>query len=212
MYHIFRILKDHYLKNQNRTIGKDEFPSLLSKLWTCDSIQAKANLIKSFMKSGIFPLNPHAIDHSRIIQGNSSNFLSSSNILDDDASSNLDVHHSSSIEIRSSTTTTTLDPSFSSSHQAIATLERIIEETATDEIDMNRIDENSNTFDDHPNSNTFTSSSKPTSSTRRKSNSINLGVSNGSNKNSKRKRKSVTMMGFDTSTDDEDDDDGKICD
>ena len=73
-----RILKQEYVRTNNQTITKSRFPSLLSQLWNWDPLQTKTNLIKSFMRSGVFPLNPNAIDRSKILKNNSQVSTSSS--------------------------------------------------------------------------------------------------------------------------------------
>ena len=63
----YRILKDEYTRTNFQNVGKAQFPSLLKQLWTNDPVGTKTNLIKSFMKAGIFPFKPNSIDRSRIL-------------------------------------------------------------------------------------------------------------------------------------------------
>ncbi|CAF1416242.1 unnamed protein product [Adineta ricciae] len=73
------VLRKEYDRTQNKNINKNRFPALLSELWTTNAITGKINIVKSFITSGVFPLNRHAIDNSRILQSNASvNTLSSS--------------------------------------------------------------------------------------------------------------------------------------
>lgn len=80
-----RILKAEYNRTNNKTILKAQFPSLLNQLWQTDAIKGKTNIIKSFMKAGVFPLNPNSINHSRLIQNSASNNNSTSNMHTDNA-------------------------------------------------------------------------------------------------------------------------------
>ena len=100
------------MRTRFQNIGKDKFPSLLKQLWTSDPIGTKTNLVKSFMKAGIFPFNPDSINRSRIIKNNA----------------NVDTHVSSITitPINDNQTSTIVDTSsqptnssFTSSHQAI---------------------------------------------------------------------------------------------
>ena len=62
------ILKFEYNRTRNKTITKERFAPLLLKLWETNAVQAKTNAVKSFMKAGVFPLNPQSIDRSRILK------------------------------------------------------------------------------------------------------------------------------------------------
>ena len=68
----YRILKAEYIRTRYNTINKVRFPSLLNQLWTSDPMKTKTNIVKSFMKAGVFPYNPNAIDRSRILKSISS--------------------------------------------------------------------------------------------------------------------------------------------
>lgn len=72
-----RVLKEEYNRTQNRVIGKAQFPGLLKKLWKTDAV-GKTNIVKSFMKAGVFPLNSQAVDRSRVLKSKES-AVSSSN-------------------------------------------------------------------------------------------------------------------------------------
>ena len=58
-------------------MNKIKFPVLVKQLFETDAIKNKTNLVKSFLKAGIFPFNPNAIDRSHILQNNE--FIKSSN-------------------------------------------------------------------------------------------------------------------------------------
>jgi hypothetical protein len=73
-----RILQDEYVRTKFKSINKTRFPQLLNQLFETEAIKNKNNIIKSFMRTGIFPLNPNSIDHSRILQNNESVVDSSS--------------------------------------------------------------------------------------------------------------------------------------
>src|SRR5438094_599654 len=65
-----RILKDEYTHTHFKSIGKAQFPSLLNRMWTSDPIGTKTNIVKSFMKAGIFPFNQKSIttkDHQLVL-------------------------------------------------------------------------------------------------------------------------------------------------
>lgn len=168
------------------------------------------------MKTGIFPLNPHAIDHSRVLKGNSSNARSSSTTHRTSGGLNDHLEHSSSIEILPSTTST--DLSFSTSIEAIAVLDKIIEETSNNDMDASNIDNDGNITDgsdfnatnqdiqqNDKRSTADGSSLKSRISKRRRSTSFSHDQSKTSNEKSKRKRSSKKIIGFDMSTDDEED-------
>ena len=142
-------MKNEYQRTRNKIVGKSHFPGLLSQLWTKDAIKDKTNIIKSFMKTGIFPLNPASIDRAKILnnatcvnanisetidpnmccgdQINSSNSHSTF-----DVSVALNNSHTSvtdpSMDNVSNTTDTTIS-NFNSSVQAISVLDRVLNET-----------------------------------------------------------------------------------
>ena len=144
-----RILKNEYQHTRNKIVGKSHFPGLLSQLWTRDAIRDKTNITKSFMKTGIFPLNPESIDQSKILnnatcvnanisatidpntcrsdQINSSNHCSTF-----DVSVALNNNHTSvndpSMDNVVNTTDTTIS-NFNSSVQAILVLDRVLNKT-----------------------------------------------------------------------------------
>ncbi len=133
-------MKDEYIQTHFQTVGKGRFPSLLKQLWTNDPTAMKTNMVKSFMKAGVFPLNPNAIDRSKIIQNNTN--TSTPNVTTTSISNN----QTATINNKSSQPTTN-SSSFTSSHQAIAALNEILEKTKSNK---NFVSEDSN--DDQENS------------------------------------------------------------
>jgi hypothetical protein len=140
----YRILKDEYMRTRFQNIGKDKFPSLLNQLWISDPIGTKTNLIKSFMKAGIFPYNPNSINRSRIIKNNA----------------NVDTHTSSItiIPLNDNQTSTTVDTSsqpsnssFTSSHQAITILNEILDQTKSNNDDVVNLNDDQETDDEGEN-------------------------------------------------------------
>ncbi|CAF3192699.1 unnamed protein product, partial [Rotaria sp. Silwood2] len=143
------ILKNEYQRTRNKTVGKSRFPALLSQLWKTDAITEKTNILKSFMKTGIFPLNPASIDWSKILQDtttcvnvnissptvtatcfnnemNNSNDISASDVSTASNNNHTDVTNPS---INVSNTTVTAISSFDSSIQAISVLDQVLNET-----------------------------------------------------------------------------------
>jgi hypothetical protein len=125
----------------------------------------KTNLIKSFMKAGIFPLNPNSIDRSRILNNYMPIVISSSSL-------SIDMTINSQIEpIRTEITTPISmidDPivfphqpmvddtsitepivtGFVSTSEAVLALNKIIQKTSLDEDDGNDGDDNNDNDDD----------------------------------------------------------------
>jgi hypothetical protein len=148
-----RILKAEYTRTNNKVIGKARFPSLLMELWKTDPIKTKTNIVKSFIKAGVFPFNPNSIDKSRILKNCTSINTSSSNTFTNTSNAS---NHDQSIHPSASSSCRTLDnnshannshqpitntisspqlgiSSFSSSHEAISALDRVLEETQSNE-------------------------------------------------------------------------------
>lgn len=117
----------------------------------------KTNVIKSFMKAGIFPLNPNAIHRSRLINRSTSNNTSSSNI-----QTNSDQNHiqSSSDHVDTSNdgndvttdhrqvnnTTSSSHPqysTFTTSRTAIDALDEVLESTVCNDDDDDGDDDSS---------------------------------------------------------------------
>ena len=139
----YRILKDEYNRTRNRVIGKAQFPSLLKKLWKTNAVQ-KTNIVKSFMKAGVFPLNSNAIDRSRVLKNSDSTTSSldtrstislvnsrnnsSTTINPKDSNTGGSTNTSAQIVISSTPTVNRVVPTFTSSRQAVSYLDRVIEE------------------------------------------------------------------------------------
>ncbi|CAF1403252.1 unnamed protein product, partial [Didymodactylos carnosus] len=72
------ILSEYYKSTHNKNISKAIFPVLLNKLWQSEAMK-KSNVIKGFMKAGIYPLDKDNINYSRLLKNsNSVQYLSSS--------------------------------------------------------------------------------------------------------------------------------------
>lgn len=139
-----RILKEEYNRTRNRVIGKAQFPTLLKKLWKTNAVE-KTNIVKSFMKTGVFPLNSKAIDRSRVLKssestapssnthstnpfGNSSNNMSTTiNPKDSTAGSSFDAN--ARVVNSSTSTISRVTPRLTSSRQAVSYLDQVLEET-----------------------------------------------------------------------------------
>ncbi|CAF4627833.1 unnamed protein product [Rotaria sp. Silwood2] len=150
-----KILKNEYRLTHNNTVGKVRFPALLSQLWATNAIKQKTNIVKSFMKTGIFPLNPTSIDWSKILQDKTSMDISSStdatttcfndqmnksnsrsifnisNVPDNNNDSSITDPSINNILIP----TATITSDFDSSPQAISALDRVLDETTLDNYD-----------------------------------------------------------------------------
>lgn len=67
-----RVLRNEYRQTRNQSIRKARFPSLLSQLWKTKAITNKTNIVKSFIKAGVFPLDPASVDRSRLLRNSPS--------------------------------------------------------------------------------------------------------------------------------------------
>jgi hypothetical protein len=157
-----RVLKEEYNRTRNRVIGKAQFPTLLEKLWKTNAVE-KTNIVRSFMKAGVFPLNSKVIDRSRVLKSSDSTPLSSDthsidpignskkktltmiNPKDSNGSSSVDANaqvvNSSTSAIRRAA------PGFTSSRQALVYLDRVLEETMCND-DEDDCDADDNHADD----------------------------------------------------------------
>ncbi|CAF3877399.1 unnamed protein product [Rotaria sp. Silwood2] len=197
-----KFLKDEYTRTNFRSITKAQFPSLLKQVWTSDPVGAKTNVVKSFMKAGIFPFNPNSIDRSRILKNNTNvdkNITNTSiNLPNDNQTSTFD----------SPSSPQPITSPFASSHQAIAALDQILEETKLNTSyieDLNDHVDNDDDDDEYLPSNSNLASSISTSSNQQ--NKIIASTSHQSvlsTQKKKRKRKFSTIIGFDTSEEDDD--------
>ncbi|CAF3356891.1 unnamed protein product [Rotaria socialis] len=152
-------------KGPNKTINKNRFPSLLKQLWQTEAIKAKTNIVKSFMKAGVFPLNSKSIDRSRVIKNVTSNKDSSANVL----TNNNQTNGSSSVIVveisdddsfidnnypRMHSTTASSRPgfsSFASSRDAITALDQVLEDTISNNSSHNADDDTDEDKDCVPN-------------------------------------------------------------
>ncbi|CAF1521924.1 unnamed protein product, partial [Adineta steineri] len=98
------ILKGEYTKTKFKNIGKSKFPQLLNKLFETKAIKNKNNIIQSFKRAGIFPLDPSSVNVSRILKNNKSTTTSSTTTTT--ISSTTTTNTPSTITTTSSTTTT----------------------------------------------------------------------------------------------------------
>ncbi|CAF4189075.1 unnamed protein product, partial [Rotaria sordida] len=160
------ILQDEYTRTKFKSINKTRFPQLLNQLFETEAIKNKNNIIKSFMRTGIFPLNPQSIDYSRILKNNES-VINSSNTTTTNTTNNNSMNNSSvpvnfvssnnnhsntdddSSNINTFSSFNNAASSFASSQEAISTLDRVLQETiilnnSDDEID----DDNKSDNDD----------------------------------------------------------------
>ncbi|CAF4115415.1 unnamed protein product, partial [Rotaria magnacalcarata] len=170
-----KILKDEYSRTNFKNVGKPEFPSLLNQLWTNDPVGTKTNIIKSFMKAGVFPFNPNSIDRSRILKSKVDIDKNQSTVPTDTANNNNKVSR-----VQQSTTQA-INNSFATSHQAIASLNRILEDTKSigssdeDPHDQTEDDDDNDDDDEYlPSKSNFHS---PTSSSSNSQNDENTSLS-----------------------------------
>jgi hypothetical protein len=147
-------LKDEYTRTHNKVIGKARFPSLLMQLWATDAIKTKTNVVKSFMKAGIFPLNRKSIDRSRIMKNSTANHNSSStartNTSNTSFNSQTNLSTSNSFQMLNNNSRIAdnhqqmniavsspphIVSSFASSHDAISALDQVLKESALEDSD-----------------------------------------------------------------------------
>jgi hypothetical protein len=216
----FRILKDEYERTRYQVILKARFPSLLSKLWATDAIKVKNNMVKSFMKAGVFPFNPNSIDRSRILQSSASSTttpfdLPSRATSTDQASETTRASDSAPIvadrdKVPGDRSTVHAVSSFASSREAISSLNDVLEQTKAFEDDGD-----SDTDDDRSlfgKRRELPSSISPAANQKHPSRSANSSAADKSEaarsrSNAKRKRTIARLVGFDTS-----DEDGNVQD
>ena len=196
------------------------------ELWNCDAIRMKINIIKSFMKAGVFLYNSKSIDRTGILKSNISidtfslNFItyldktSNNNQINNSSSSNnsqmlnanshLINNHPSIINTVSSQP---IAAPFTSS-EAFAALDQILQETisitrseSNDDVEGNE-DEEYFPFNSTATSSTATSSTNQKIPQRNKSSTIKHHQPIPSRQNKKRKKKSSNIVGFVSSDDD----------
>ncbi|CAF4534711.1 unnamed protein product [Rotaria sp. Silwood2] len=221
---LYSILKDEYTHTHFKTISKSQFPSLLKRLWTHDPIGTQTNLVKSFIKAGIFPFNPNSIDRTRILKNktNVDKRISSvpTNSAHDNQTTTINIpssHQATNSSFTSSDQTPSSSftsahqataSSFTSSRQAIATLDRVLKETQLINSDI----EDLNDDEDEkycPSESSFTLSISVSSDKQQKSQSDQTLITKNNRsillqQEKKRKKNFSSIIGFDTSEDDDD--------
>ncbi len=209
-------MKNEYTQTKFKVIGKARFPYLLNEMWSTDAIKTKTNIVKSFMKAGIFPLNPSSIDHSRILQNTAVAVSSSSSTTADTsdhdsahnspASNNLqtfdrNTHTTSNNSSSITNVTRSSEPTSSmSSSQAISLLDQLLQETQVSDDSLN--DESDD--EDYLPPKTMSTSSISVTSKPKKIQTKNVSTSNNNQsisfqRSNKRKRVSWDTIGFDDS-------------
>lgn len=214
-----RILKDEYTRTKFKNIGKDRFPSLLNKLWNTDAIKTKINLVKSFMKTGVFPLNSSSINHSRILQSVSA-IPSSSHVLVDRSDNDLVSGSSTSngLQVLSNTASSFVNsteivqaraPSFGLVNEAVPFLDKVLQETMiSDNCDDDDDDEEEDDDEDYLPPESISTSSITMTSTGKQERSQQPALSNNnhgktsSQTNNKRKNVSWDLTNFDDTDED----------
>lgn len=220
MKFLARFLKGEYTRTKYKTIDKARFPSLLMELWSSDVMRIKTNIIKSFMKAGVFPLNPHAIDRSRILKGNKpltafpstvanaasdvSNLNSTTNLSSlhnlTSLNDNSDVDENCGPVINAAPSSPLTFSAPTSSREAIAILDQVLEETIS-----NPGDEGEDDDEEYIPPKTYSSSSKTIlpakklNSERKKSSTIKENLFAPSDQNRRRQISSSKTIYFDSS-------------
>ncbi|CAF1550300.1 unnamed protein product, partial [Adineta ricciae] len=152
-----KILKDEYKRTHDKTINKARFPTLLNQLWQTDAINRKTNLIKSFMRAGVFPLNKQAIDVSRILKSSTSNTTSSATTdLHQNDITNTTLPYSRTQPVGLSTllvsghssSTHFYASSFATSQRAILTLNQVLDDTTLNNNDSRDNNEDNMVLDE----------------------------------------------------------------
>ena len=139
LHTLSRILKEEYRRTRNQTFGKARFPSLLSQLWATDAIIYKTNMVKSFLKAGVFPLNASSIDRRRLLKHTESIIMvpipdhdqdhgdSTSAIVSPNATSGSLM----AVDSVSTPNAGTSSLTFTSSHNALSALDALLDEIST---------------------------------------------------------------------------------
>ena len=202
----YRILKDEYTRTNFQNVGKAQFPSLLKQLWANDPVGTKTNLIKSFMKAGIFPFKPNSIDRSRILNNKTNIDKNISSI------ATVTANNNQASRIQSESSTQPIINSFATSHEAIASLDRILEDTKSTCSDIEALNDRADNDDNEdeylPSKLNFHTSKSTTSSNRQskpqpdKTAVMKNDLPDLLPQEKKRKRKFSTIIGFDTSEED----------
>ena len=205
------------MRTRYQVIGKARFPSLLSELWATNAIKVKNNIVKSFMKAGVFPFNSNSIDRSRILQSSASSTttpldLSSRATSTDQASQTIRASGSAPVvadrdNVAADRSTVHAISSFASSREAISALNDVLEQTKAFEDDG---DSDSDTDDDRSlfrKRRDLPSSISPAANQKHSSRSAHSLAADKSEaarsrSNAKRKRTIARLVGFDTSDED----------
>ena len=144
---VFSVLRLEYNRTRNQVVGKAQFPSLLKQLWQTQAITGKTNVVKSFMKAGVFPLNPKSIHHSRILKTSAS--LGDSSLITTNAPPNNQATTSTITHVSVSSADRrmvvdqaplddhesvddTIAPPFTSSREAVSFLDQVLQDTMSD--------------------------------------------------------------------------------
>jgi hypothetical protein len=210
-----RVLKNEYRRTRNQAFGKARFPLLLSQLWETDAVKSKTNIVKSFMKAGVFPFNRASIDRSRILLNplvHAIDSTSDRNGCDPDpivvasvATSSIGPTVNDQSLVDASSTSNRSSLTFNSSHEAISELNSVLE--AISAINDDGEDSDEDYVPENPpskatvNSNRLvaeraTSKKMPTLSDQRKQSAVVVRV------RGRRKRSTAPMMiGFSSSDD-----------
>ena len=214
----FRILKEEYTRTRYQVIGKARFPSLLTELWASDAIKTKTNMVKSFMKAGVFPFNPNAIDRSRILRSSASsaaNQSAAANLTGNNDQTSMTILGSTSAAIVDNRDAMPADQSnlhsissFQSSREAISALNQVLRQTTSFHDDRDSDEEDDRSL--FPKQTAVAPSNVVTAARRQTSRSVHSAAANNnpsvrSRSNAKRKRTVSKIIGFDTS-----DEEGKL--
>ena len=184
-----------------------------------DPVKTKTNLVKSFMKAGVFPFNPNSIDRSRILKTNthtttssnisitmSSGHLTGSGIGASSSSvvNSYDQTMSNQTLLSNDNSSKSSDSGFVSYRDAISTLDRVLAETMSSDGNDDEDDDEDFVPDGHyvPSSIEILPSTKDRFRTKQPIITIDLPRDTSSRHNRKRKKGSTGIIGFDTSDED----------
>jgi hypothetical protein len=169
------------------------------QLWSVDALQIKTNIVKSFMKAGVFPFNPKSINRSRILKNNASvdsrssisvtysintsnnnqtiNTSNNNQTTNPSSSNNLGTLNDNSHALNNYPPMTNvvsssrpIVSSFTSSHEAIGALDQLIEETKSNDSSHVEDDDDEEYF---PSKSSFASSITTSSTKKQKSQPTN---------------------------------------
>ena len=152
-----RVLKNEYRRTRNQAFGKARFPLLLSQLWETDAVKSKTNIVKSFMKAGVFPFNRAGIDRTRLLINPRADALVSPSghdgcnldltVVTSVATSSVAITASDQSLVDASSSSIHGSLGFNSSHEAISELSSVLEATSSmtndeDDSDQDYVPEN----------------------------------------------------------------------